>query len=460
MPLKVSLTLLSLIVLVGIAFGAVQLYSIVTSEHDGWDIFAPVEATTEPLVVEPRNLLSRDDRESLNHVVTETRGYGIPWSIWVVSRDSLESDLSAEEIAAQRYAEQPVESTEGAGDGLLMVVVVPEPDHTATEVAFVTGPNFYPKGGITPERLDEIAEVQMAPLITDDNIGDAVIEGATWVEWTQLFQPAPDSPPSNLERGLQDLLSPLGAAAIAALAIIVLAAAVLVKAITWRGSGAATQPDLNGLLAAAAARGRVDRHVIAGAILNAVDRGAIAVDDRGLTAPAEPQEASKWDAKLRALVSDLQQGGEPVTPALLTRYLRHNGDLRRAIEDELARDGAFHPRSPVLTVWLRWIAAGGLLLGAIALVLAVIGESAPALTAGLALATISLVVLIWNERRSWTTRSGMRALAQWRATHDAPDDRERVLYETIMALETVDMEPSYQSPVRKTAQPLVGALNQ
>lgn len=459
MKMKFSLAILSLLILAAATFGAVRVLDIVTSERDGWDIFSRVDATTDMLTVAPQSLISEDVRESIEHVVYETRGFGIPWSIWVVGRDELNSSLAADQLAEQQFAEEPVESAEGAGDGLLMAVVVNEADLAETEVTFVTGPNFYPKGGITPERLDYIADVQMQILIDEERIGDAVVEGATWVEWMQLFEPTPSPPETNLERGLQDLLNPLGALAIAGIAALVAGAALVIRVLTWRGAPSTAREPLNGLTTAAISRGRVDDAVTSGVILDAIDRGVLNLDDGGLVSIANGETRSRWDDMLLTAIHGIERRGSSVTLPLLLREVKRTGNLRRAIEDRLAREGLYHPKSPVYTILLRWIAATGAVLGLVAVIIAVMGESGLALGASIALTAVSLVILIWNERRTWRSRAGSKALREWLDQHDEDNDRERVLYEAIMVYETVDLMPPQQSPIRPDAAPLIATLD-
>lgn len=458
MPAKISLSILGALILAVALFGVMYVAEIVTSERDGWDLFSRVDTTTDLLTVEPPGLLSRDDREAIEHVVNETRGFGIPWSIWVASRETLDTDLPSDQIAHQRFEEEPVESSEGAGDGLLMAVIVPESDQTQAEVAFVTGPNFYPRGGITPERLDYIADVQMQILFDDDRLGDGVIEGATWVEWTQLFEPTPNPPPTHLQQGLQDLLDPLGALGIAGIAAIVAGASLLVRFLTWRGAGKQAEITLNGVTAAAVARGQVDDAVIDGVILDAVDRGVLIHDEQGTVTSAASGTAMRWDASLTTALADLDRSGSPATLHRLSRQLRRRLGLHRTIEDTLAQQGLFHPRSPLYSLRLRWLTITGAALGLVGIVIAIAGESTPTIAASLALAVISLGVLIWNERRSWRTRDGSRAIEAWLTLNSQPDNRERVLFETIRIYETVDLLPPDQSPLRPDSPPLITAL--
>lgn len=458
MPIKISAALLALILLAGAVFGAVKLGQAITTEHEGWDIFSRVEVTTDPMVIEPLSLLEREDREELEKVVNESRDYGIPFTVHVITDEGIDTERSAQDIAEARFANTPVETSDGADDGLLMLVIVPESDHTETRVGFATGANFYPRGGITPERLDYIAAVQMQALIDEDRIGDAVVEGASWVEWTQLFEPTPNPPLTKLQEGLGGLLKPWGALLFGGLAAFVLAAAVATKILTWRGSGASA--DLaNGtpIEMGAIARGRVDRAVLAGSVLDAIDRGAIRLDSDGrLRAGSSP--ATESDAKLIAAIDAIEARGGTPTPEMLGHFLARDGSVGRALEDRLATAGAFDRRSPVLTVWLRGLSASGVVLGVIGLVLSVLGQAAPSLAGAIMLTGISIVVLIWNEQRSWTTRTGRAALQLWRAGHQSPDSRDRALFEAITGMDTIDLQPADRSPLRPDAQKVAASL--
>jgi hypothetical protein len=417
-----------------------------------------VDVTTDPVVIDPGDLLRKAERDELEKVVNESRDYGIPFAVHVITDSAVQGDLSADDVAAKRYDDTPVETKEGAGDGILMVVIVSEPDHTQTRAGFATGPNFYPRGGITPERLRYIVDVQMQALIDQNSIGPAVVEGATWVEWTQLFETTPNEPPTALERGLRDLLAPWGALLIGGLAALVLAAGIAVAVLTRRGAATTAvleQPD--GVMMAAVARGRVDRAVLVGAALDAVDRGALTIDDGTRLRRGAAEPADRDRGLLTAIEAIEQRGGVP-TPAVLGRYLDASGGPRRDLEDRLAAAGLMAWRSPAMTVWLRWIAVAGTLLGIVGLVLSVIGASAPALAAGIALTGISLVTLIWNEQRSWATRPGRAALRAWLQAHAAPDDRERALYEAITGMETIDLRSPERSPLRPDAQALAASL--
>ena len=458
MPIKISATLLALILLAGAAFGALKLGQAVTTEHDGWDIFSHVQVTTDPVLIEPDSLLRKEDRQELEKVVNESRDFGIPFTVHGITGEGIDPEQSADEVAAERYADTPVETSDGADDGLLMVAIVTEPDHTQTRIGFATGTNFYPRGGITPERLDYIASVQAQALIDDDRIGDAVVEAASWVEWTQLFEPTPNAPLTKLQKGLGELLTPWGALLFGGLAALVLAASIGTKILTWRGTDSAASLDNGDAIdMGAIARGRVDRAVLAGAALDAIDRGAIAMDGqhvlRAGTAPATPRDAMLIDA-----IDDIAARGGAPTPAMLGQRLSRDGALRRALEDNLATAGAFDRRSPVLTVWLRGIAAAGVVLGVIGLVLSVIGEAAPSLAGAIALTAVSLVALIWNEQRSWVTRTGRAALQLWKASHPSPDGRDRAIFDTITGMNTIDLQPADRSPLVPEAQKLAASL--
>ena len=87
-----------------------------------------------------------------------------------------------------------------------------------------------------------------------------------------------------------------------------------------------------------------------------------------------------------------------------------------------------------------------------------LGAAAPSLAAAIALTMISLVALVWNEQRSWTTRAGRAALRTWEATHQSRENRERALYEAITGMDTIDLRPPSRSPLRPDAQELAASL--
>ena len=76
----------------------------------------------------------------------------------------------------------------------------------------------------------------------------------------------------------------------------------------------------------------------------------------------------------------------------------------------------------------------------------------------IALAGISLVALIWNEQRSWTTRAGRAALRAWEAAHPSPAERERALVEAITGMDTIDLRPPDRSPLHPDARKLAASL--
>lgn len=451
---------LAAILIVSLSLVAFQVFTTLSEDHDGWSLFAPVRVTTDPLTVDPINLLRTDDQETIRDVVRETRTYGVPWSVRVVSEDTIDSTLPAEEWAERSYDDNPVETRDGAADGLLMVVIIPEPDHTETMVEFVTGENFYPKGGITPERLQEIVDVQMAPIIAENSIAEAIIEGATWVEWTQLFRPTPDSPPTTLENGLQNLLHPFGTIGIAGLAIIVLGATAVVVALTWRGTRAVHEGSLSAITAAAADIGRVDTPVIGGVVLDAIDRGSMAIASVSpvTLSASDSVDINHRDQQIRATLEGPEGADQTLSTHMLVDRLKRDGTIRRSVEDDLATNGVYHPKSVLMTIMLRCIAGPGVTFGAIAIVLSVLGESASTLAAGIALTAISLVALIWNEQRSWTTRSGRQALHRWKDQHHDAEDNERVLFEAIVSLDEFRMPGDRRVQVREDSYQLIPSL--
>lgn len=410
----------------GVALITFHIVGLLTEDHDAWDIFAPVQVAADPVTVRPDDLISSKNQETLRKIVKETRGFGVPWSIYVTTDEAENRDTPPDTWPEAIYDETPIETSPDARDGLLLAVVVPTDDHTATHAEFVAGENFFPEEGITPERLQEIVDVQMAPLIEDNRISAAVIEGATWLEWTPLFQPTPDQPPTELQSGLSDLLHPLVTAAIAGLAMLVLVAAAVITWLTRRGRTATVVGKLNAITAAAASIGRVDAPVLRAIRGNDGEVGAMAADI--------PAETAIPDAG--ADHTEL----EPPSPSAYTQSHRSHGyetmTTRPEIEDDLASRGVYHPKSVVYTWWLSIISGSGLVIGLMGLVLSVLGETVPTLSASIALTAVSLVTLIWNASRSWTTNAGRRALHEWNHDHKPSQDDDWLLFDSIVNTDT------------------------
>lgn len=456
---------LSLAILAFLALGFVAVAWVIPTvfaERDGWDLFSPVPDEMEeidPLIIEPGNLITFRDQASIRRVVEEARNYGIPWSVAVVSDATLAPGVPLEEQAQTLFEDADIESRPGADDGLLMFVVVPEADHTATSVHFVTGENFYPRGGITPDRLQWIADVQMAPFIADNAIGDAVIEGAIWVEWTQLFEPTPDPAPTVLQEGLQRILRPLGTVALAGLMALVGGTAIAVAVLTRRGTGAASSLELDPIRAAALANGRVNRRVIAGAVIDAIDRGVLVDSPDGLSYVRDrhAEEDNLIEPKLTKAVDALVGQDIMVTPASLARHLRTT-DLPRVMEDQLANADYLCPRSYRFELALRILAATGTLAGILGLVLSVFGEVESTLAIAIPLTALSIAVLIWNEFRGWTTRAGRASLDQWLLHHGNREDRERHTFDTIRWLDEVPVSLSESAVIGPNRRNLLESL--
>lgn len=429
---------LAVLAFVGLSlFGAMTLPALLAGP-DGWEGFNPIVIDAEPLIAQPADILTPGDRATIRQIVAVenqdtgefSRRYGIPWSIAVVRDSQIEDDVSLDEYAANLLNDLEIESAPGADDGLLMMAVIPEGNHTATTVHFAAGHAFYPRGGITPERLEWIADVQMAPYIADNTIGDAIIEGAYWVEWMQFFEPPPNPAPTVLQTGLRDLLHPLGTVALGGLAMLIAGGAVAVAVMTRRGIGPADRIDLDVTGATALAIGRVNCQVIAGVVLDAIERGVLIETAEGLAHGSNDTSprSGRYDAQIVRAVTSLQEEGAVVTPARLVRYLGKS-ELPSTIEDNLAGYGLMHPRSPLFQAVLRIATVAGSLLGITGLVVAVLGQVESTLFAALALTAVAIPGLIWNESRSWTTRAGQTALKQWLDMH--PDDSERRQFEAI-----------------------------
>ena len=131
------------------------------------------EDERRPVTITPSNLLQPADRNNIERIVNELAAFGTTVGVVVQLVDAPTEDTQA--TAAELYEDDPVEGEPDAGDGLLILVEIPRGAHQATTIGFAAGPNFYPRGGITPERLAEVVATNVQPLIDRSNIGDSIV---------------------------------------------------------------------------------------------------------------------------------------------------------------------------------------------------------------------------------------------------------------------------------------------
>jgi hypothetical protein len=400
----------------------------------------------------PSGILSGDDTNTVNRLVFEAREFGVPHAIRVISPPtsvttladltSLQGAVPAQQQVTQRLADEwlaneQIESSDGAEDGILLLVVVPQDDHTKTTAAYATGPQALPQNGLTRERLDRIVTEVMQPYFDDNRIGAGIMEGTATLNYENLFVTSPRLEVEGSRENLQ---------AVANLPLAALTAAsglALLGVVVWfqrhHGEpGEEADGGLSPFAAGAIARGRVDEAVTTGAILHLIERGSLIPisNGRGVVTLEIGAEPVNEDPFARHVWTSLRLRLGSASKRISAAEMRQLQDVlrpsRQWLEDDLARRGLFNRKARVETV--RIVFACAVVL---ALALYTVAPSILAMARWGVFSIVAVLVTIgfalwWTSRRSWSTVAGLRSQQLWVARHRQQPSLDHAIYEAIV----------------------------
>ena len=428
------------------------------------DRLAPVNPEAAGFAAFPPGVLSQTDAETVARVVQEARQFGVPFSIRIVAVPTSLAPIGMEALpeqvtqrmADEWLAEEPFASSDGADDGILLLVVIPRDDLTQTTAAFATGEHALPQNGLTRARLDAIVRDVMAPRIANNRIGAALTQGTAMVSYVNLFLPSPRLPLTENQEALQRFTNqPL------ALLVIAGAAGVL-GVLLWirtraRHAPAAAASELSPYAAGAIARGRVDDAVTTGALLRLIELDALTPRATGsgatLLIGADPENLGPFEREVWEIVRRQATGDPPALPPGAMRWLPRLLDpVRDTLRDDLARRGLLNRSAQVEHAWLLLACGGALALALYAAIPSIIGMARWGIGAIVLTVIVVALTLWWAWRRSWATPAGEQALAAWLAAHPDPATADRALYEAIIDQDALLRPPggsaSTPAPVR------------
>jgi hypothetical protein len=402
------------------------------------DPLAPVfDMEAEPLQVHPPELVAEDNQEAIVGLVHEARQFGAPIAVRVVSLEGGHEFLpdlgglqpgtriaedSMRELANAWMDREPIESSPGADDGFLMLVIIPE-DQARSSAIIEPAPDALPLNGLTRENLEDVLATHVLPSFENNEVSQGIRTGLSLFSYNNLF-----GKPDRIELGdlHQDLQMVAGIPLAGATALGAVALAGLALWIRSREPGSssadAAQP-ISAFAAASLHQGRVDDAVVTGALLELVRHGAL-VEEGDRLRIDERRAPETSDPLLSGIVATLRRNAGAdgvIQPAAARRLHDLMSPAVSALEDELATRGLFNKDGRVELMWLA-LASG--LVGAIALftlIPSILGMARFGI-ASITLAAVTIVVVLtWAARRSWTTRQGREALKGWREAASAED---------------------------------------
>lgn len=410
------------LVLICLALGCLLLST--TTSASARDLFDPVNPAAAPFQATPSRLLDADDQKTIIKIINEARSFGVPFAVRVQSVPTPQDEESTQKEADQLYANQPIESGDGADDGLLLLVLVPTADRTQTSAAFTYGSHFLPQGGITPKALDRTLNEVMIPLFKTDTVENALINGVSWVTYDQLFLSSPRLERSDAQSWLARITN------IPLIPIMLLAGTAYAVVAFWvarqtRNAPAAQQssPLTSPFAAGAIRRGRVDEAIDAAAIVRLIDTGALELrtsrkgqQDLVLDADASPGT----DPFLSHLWRDLVAMAAPETGIIAAGSIRRLrdafGPARRWQEDQLAADGYLAPRSRSMNRELLFAGLALILLAVYCMAPAIVSMDRWGLFVDGALLIEAGAIIWWSFQRSFATTAGLHAVSAWEAS--------------------------------------------
>lgn len=418
---------------------AIGLLTVVPAASARDDVLQSVIDMSAPMVqVSPKNLYSADSIKVFEEEVKHARQAGIPLSVQIVqipstlpplngaSRSEQASGLSQERtqsFADSLLRQKPVESSEGADDGVLMLIVVPRTHREGTTVAFATGSNTFPLNNVRPDDFDE-AITRMTSLFKEGRVSDGILSGLYYINYQNLFGPPVQRTQSTLLNDLKRAINVPGAA------LTLGACAALVGFCVFamrrhRGTGTTAADMDNPYIVAALQHGRVDHQVTTSALTALVQRGALRWKADGDTLIVAEPNAATWPferAVIACLAAEAVDG--VLSPSAMRQLANVTKPARAVLEREMIDRGLVDPAS---RVWTWRIVSGCLTLLTLLALLIVpaIRSMSDAIVLAIVIGVIvATAVVRWATTMSALTSTGQAALSAWNPSRFTPADQQ------------------------------------
>lgn len=389
------------------------------------DTLEPVQIDAPALETWPETLLHEDDVRPIEQRVREARNSGVPLAVRIIdlslpsedlpfqirqyAREDFSQPISVERQQAmiESWANaEAVETSEGANDGFILLVLVPE-DRTQTQAIWWIGPNALPLNGLTQENILATHAV-MNSQFAEGNMPNGVFLGISEFSYNIQFGEPERLIRADLEDALFWATIPMAiGTAIAGVAIPGLA--------VWfsrrNTNQTAEQHPLSPWEAAALQLGRARPSIPAAMLLDSFHQGGLTpLANGGLR--IEPNVSNVAVEALRAFAND-----DGIVDGM-TMYEIESivAPVRGEIEDRLAEVGAMTPDAHTDRIWMLLAMGLAGFLAVLSTVPSVMSMSA----IGIFSIGISIIGIAsgwwWLAYRSYTSPAGETMLAQWLET--------------------------------------------
>lgn len=387
--------------------------------HQGPDPLAGVKLAQPGVIVSPTSLLDSDDIAALSNMTNDGSLFGLPMSVRVVRVTDPLTQAATQDAAQSSWDRAPVETTKGAQNGLLLFVAVPANDSTKSTAAFVPGASFFPKGGLTQDRLDRTLTEIMQPLLVKGDYANAAKQGAAWVVYDQIFLAPPRVPLTDGQRLLNHLANWFLAPLLAVLGIGLVILARWTRRVARRNGGVAASPVQSPYVAAAIVRGCSDDALTTAAVLELFERGHLrqSADKRRIETVSAPDAGDDFATAIWQRIHSL--GPEGVRTSAALRLADLLSPELTAFNTQLMRDGQFSTAIPPLNRRLWGACAATLLVILFSLAPILIGRAAAGFLVSVAVIIVIAAIVWWSFHRFRSTNAGLAESRNWLATQEA-----------------------------------------
>ncbi len=402
------------------------------------DTLEPITIDAPMLETSPENFLNGDDASTIEVRISEARNSGVPLAVRIIDmtqenseipfavRSYADSDFSQpftneqkQEIGQAWADSEAIETSPGANDGFLLLVLVPE-DRSQTQAIWWYGPNALPLNGLTAENIDATNTV-MNEQFAAGNMPNGVFLGISEFSYNIQFGEPERIARTTLEDALHKAVIPLAIGTILAGLSVPILAFWLSRQNT---QNTAAEIELSPWQAAALQLGRARQEIPAAMLLEHVHQGEISPTSDGGLLIDHDAKGSVVDA-LRPFTDAEGQ----VSKTAMYEIEAINVPVREDIEDSLAAAGAMTKFAKTDRTWIL-IAMG------FATFLIVLG-TVPTVMSMSAIGVFAIVTAVigilagwwWVSYRSYTTPAGKSLLASWL---ENANQEQRHLFDTVV----------------------------
>lgn len=397
--------------------------------RDG-DTLLPVEVSAPGLKTNPESMLG-NNFEVIVQRVEEARTSGVPLAVRVVdlNQDSSQIPMPVRQLAGNDFAtplsdsqkdiileswidQEPIETTQGANDGFMLLILVPK-DQTQAQVLWWIGPNALPINGLTAANIAGTQQV-MQEQFDAGNVPNGIFLGILEFSYLIQFGESARIERTTLQDALHTAVLPLSiGTALAGLAV----PGVSIWLSRRRQPGMVGNPNISPWEAAALYEGRATNVIPTAMLLDAVHRGVITPTTDGAMLINEPNDNEAVEA-----IGMFANQHSQVSAQAMLEIDGIIAPITTGIEERLAEIAAFTNHAHVDRVWMQLAIGFTAFLAALSVV-PTLASSSTSGVFGVAIALIGIAYgWWWLSSRSLTTPEGARLLNSWLKSA-SPNDR-------------------------------------